>query len=313
MKGALHPRIIEQERVYMNTTINIKVLSDESREKIEKGLDEAFSKFKYVVDKFTRFEPTSELSKLNSAGGPFKVSEELFDLVKFSLKIAEETGGAFDPTIIDLLEAYGYKKGYDFSVLENREKLQKEIDQIAKTRPSFMDIKLNDENNSVVLAKKQRIDLGGVGKGYAIDLAAKVLLPFKNFIINAGGDIYVSGTNKDKKLWNAGLLFIDEKGQTKLIGKVDMKDQALASSGSWARKVKYFHHLLNPRTGKPHNEILQTFVIAKRAIDADAYSTALFVSGQDGIEVLEAKGIDGMFIDSEHNIHTTKGFNYEKV
>lgn len=305
---AMKARIIEQERVFMNSKVNIKVFSDTPRETIEKKIEEAFSKFRYVVDRFTRFEETSELSKLNNAGKAFRATTELFRLVQFSLDIAEETNGAFDPTIIDLLEAYGYKKGYDFSILENPGKIQKEIDMLVRNRPSFRDIKLNKESSTIILAKGQRIDLGGVGKGYAIDLAAEVLLPFKNFLINAGGDIYAHGVNKKGKPWTAGLLFVDEKGRSEITGKADLENQAVASSGSWARKVKYFHHLLNPKTGEPFNEILRTFVIAKTAIEADAYSTALFVTGDQGLKILERKGIEGAFVDKEHIIHKTKGF-----
>ncbi|MBN1915835.1 FAD:protein FMN transferase [Candidatus Dojkabacteria bacterium] len=302
------PRIIEQERVFMNSKLNIKVFSDAERDEIEKKIDEAFSKFRYIVNRFTRFEETSELAKLNDSKKAFEASKELFRLVRFSLDVAEETDGAFDPTIIDLIEAYGYKKGYDFSVLEDPEKIRKEIDTLVKDRPNFRDIKLNEKASTITLAKNQRIDLGGIGKGYAMDLARKVLLPLKNFLINAGGDIYAHGVNKENKPWTAGLLFVDEKGKSEVIRKMNLKNQALASSGSWARKVKYFHHLLNPKTGKPCSKILQSFVVAKSAILADAYSTALFVAGRDGIKLLERKELEGMLVDKEHTIYKTKGF-----
>jgi FAD:protein FMN transferase len=306
----MNPRTIESERVFMNTRINIKVFSDEERKVIEGKIEEAFSKFDYVVKKFTRFEDSSELSGLNKQKEA-KVSQELFDLIKFELKLAEESDGAFDPTIIDLLETYGYKKGYDFSILDQPEKLKEEIKNIMNTRADFRKVELDEAKLTIKLADKQKLDLGAVGKGYAIDLAAEVLMPLKNFIINAGGDIYAHGHGKDKDFWSAGLQFTDEKGESTIFEKVELKDQALASSGSWARKVKYFHHLIDPKSGNPVQDTLQTFVIAKTATLADAYSTLLFVMGQEGLKILEKEQLEGMAIMNNNQIYKTKHFPFQ--
>ena len=305
-------RIIQQERNFMNSRINIKVFSDKSREEIESKLEEAFSKFRYVVDKFTRFDEKSELSRLNNSTGEFKVSQELFELVQFAIKLAKETEGAFDPTIIDLLEAYGYKRKYDFSILNNPNLLKKEIAVITKERASFKDIKLNRKKLTIKLKPKQKVDLGSIGKGYAMDLAVEVLKPLKNFLINAGGDIFAHGVNKKNKPWKAGLLLVDEKGKTKVIGKVELKNQALASSGSWARKVSYFHHLLNPKTGKPIDNVLQTFVIADTAMIADAYSTVLFTIGKNGLKLLEEKGVEGLILTKGEKKYMTNEMKFQQ-
>ncbi|MEI6462148.1 MAG: FAD:protein FMN transferase [bacterium] len=282
-------------KVYMNTKINIQSYSNFSKSEIQKYFDKAYSKFNYVVEKFSRFDDSSELSKLNKdSGNKHKVSKELYELIKFSLDLASKTNGAFDPTIIDILEAYGYDKRYDFSKLDNKEMMEKEIETIVKTRKSYKDIKLETSNKDyyITLEKGQRIDLGGCGKGYAIDLAHKELLPLENFLIEAGGDIRCGGFTYDlnskdlsKHKWVVGLSNPDNPSEN--IGRMELDPGfAIACSGSFARKVKYFHHLIDPKTGKPREGIKSVFVSAPTAIVADAYATASFVVGESIREIL---------------------------
>ncbi|MEI6887235.1 MAG: FAD:protein FMN transferase [bacterium] len=279
----------------MNTKITIQSYSNLPKSKIQKYFDRAYSKFEYVVKNFSRFDELSELSKLNKDNGHrHKVSKELYDLVKYSLDLATKTNGAFDPTIIDILEAYGYDNKYDFSKLDNKILMEKEIETIVKNRKRFKDIKLENVNSNhyITLQSTQRIDLGGSGKGYAIDLAYKELLPLSNFLIEAGGDIRCGGYTYDlnssslkKHNWIVGLSNPDNPSEN--IGNVELEaGYSIACSGSFARKVKYFHHLIDPKTGKPKDGVKSVFVIAPSAIIADSYATASFVMGESIREIL---------------------------
>ncbi len=273
-------KLIERQKNFMNTVITIKVVRhDESTVAISEAIENAFGEFDRIVKKYTRFNEDSELSNLNRMNGEWvKVSDEFFMLIKYMLTLAKKTKGAFDPTIIDFLEVYGYDKNYDFSKLDNP-KLNEFVENIAKTRRSFKEIELDAKQKKVKLAKTQRIDLGGVGKGYAIDCAYEKLAEVAdNFLIDAGGDIRVKGKNDKGKWWRAGLLVKDEKGETRNVGEVELKDEALACSGSWARRVKQFHHIIDPKSGKPVAKKYNTvFVQSPDAITADSWATALFV------------------------------------
>lgn len=274
----------------MNTTITLKVVqTSEPTVTINEAIEEAYGEFDRIVRQYTRFNENSELSNLNRQNGAWvQVTDEFFELITKMLELAKETEGAFDPTIIDFLEIYGYDKNYDFSKLENPR-----LDQIVKervaNRPSWREIELRPEAKEVKLAKDQRLDLGGIGKGYAIDCAYNKMYEkheVKNFLIDAGGDIRVSGTNVEDKKWRVGLKVMKEregKLEPEIAGEVELDSgQALASSGSWARKVKQFHHLINPITGKPHNPNYSTvFVLAPTATEADAWGTALFIGGEE--------------------------------
>lgn len=267
----------------MRTTITFKVVqTDESTVDVLDGIEEGFNEFDRIVKKYTRFDDSSELSELNRHSGEwFKLNDEFFELVKYMLDLSKVTDGIFDPTVIDFLEVYGYDKNYDFSKLDNPD-LDKLIEDTAKKRRSWKEIEVDDEKKMVKLAKGQRIDLGGVGKGYAIDCAYEKFIKhgLKNFLIDAGGDIRAKGKNDKDEYWQIALKNENSKGEVEIVGMMELKDEAIASSGSWARRVKQFHHLINPRTGKPENKLKTVYVQAPTAILADSWATALFVGGE---------------------------------
>jgi thiamine biosynthesis lipoprotein len=263
----------------MNTLITFKVVQNESSTvEIKNAIEEGFGEFDRIVKKYTRFNENSELSNLNrNSGNWVQVSDEFFMLIEYMLKMAKETDGAFDPTIIDFLEVYGYDKNYDFSKLDNP-KLDSMVEKIANERRSWKEIELNKESLQVKLAETQRIDLGGIGKGYAIDCAYNRLIKVSNgFLIDAGGDIRASGRNENGEYWKVGLKtseFEDKNFEFRIL-----KNEALACSGSWARRVKQFHHLINPKDGKPVAKKYSTvYVSADTGLEADSWATALFVN-----------------------------------
>jgi thiamine biosynthesis lipoprotein len=302
-------RLISHQKNFMNTTITIKVVkTDESTILIQDRIEEAFGEFDRIVKKYTRFNEDSELSNLNRMSGSWvQVSDEFLYLIEFMVSVAHKSNGSFDPTIIDFLEIYGYDKNYDFTKLDNPE-LDKLVEKIRKERPSWQEIEIDKKNRKVKLAKGQRIDLGGVGKGYAIDCAFEIMAgtgqcpvrtnpPFNsplykrgeggisNFLIDAGGDIRTNGLNEKKEEWKVGLKTKKESGEEVVRGYIELESgQSLASSGSWARRVKQFHHLINPKTGRPKEAKYSTvYVLAPTGIEADAWATALFVSGDSQI------------------------------
>lgn len=282
----MHTNLITKDKNFMNTTITFKVVKGKATTvQILDAIEEGFSEFDRIVKQYTRFNEDSELSNLNRQSGSWvKVSEEFFWLIEYMLKMAKKTHGAFDPTIIDFLEVYGYDKNYDFSKLDNSE-LDTLVKKIASERKSWKDIKLKKESSEVKLMEGQRIDLGGVGKGYAIDCAYEKLKKVSdNFLIDAGGDIRACGVNEKGELWKVGMK--DKKlGIEELVGYVELDNEALACSGSWSRQVKQFHHLINPLTGKPQNIYRTVFVQAPDGITSDSWATAIFVLGDSDIKL----------------------------
>lgn len=284
--------LIVKEKPFMNTVITIKVVqNDESTVQILDAIEKAFGEFDRIVKKFTRFNENSELSNLNrNAGNWTQISEEFVELIEYMLNLAKTTDGKFDPTITDFLEIHGYDKNYDFSKLNNPD-LDKIILERVKNRKSWKDIEVDKKNLKVKLAEKQKIDLGGVGKGYALDLAGIELRKVtNNFLVDGGGDIFASGKNEKNEDWIVAM-----KTKEGIKGYLPISNMALASSGSWARKVRDFHHLIDPTTGKSAERNYNTvFVLAPTGMLADSWATSLFVGGEQLAETLP-KDIKVMF------------------
>ncbi|KXK25855.1 MAG: Thiamine biosynthesis lipoprotein ApbE precursor [candidate division WS6 bacterium OLB20] len=302
------------ERVFMNTRIQITLISDRGTVAARTAINDAYTQFDNVVKRFTRFEPSSELSRLNASSGQiFPVSEDLFSLIETMLSVAEKTDGAFDPTIIDLLEMYGFSKEQDYTRMNDPDFLGN-IRSYVKDRPSFREIELDRDAMTVRLVRGQRLDLGSIGKGYAIDLAAEKLSGHTGFKINAGGDLRAGGTHADGSPWKLGVVKLGLPNKAisdpELLGYIETEAAALAGSGGWVRRVAWFHHLLNPKSGLPDNTSSQSYVTAASATAADLWSTALFVTGSDGIRLLEKENdIEGMLISSDGSVHSSRGFS----
>lgn len=294
----------EDTRVFMNTQINIKLIGDIGTVESYKIFDEAFGEFDYVVKKFSRFDENSELSEINRNNNQWqKVSDEYLLLLKTGLEIAHDTDGAFDPTVIDLLEKWGYTKEKNI----NTELKDEEMIEFAKQRKNYSAIQINEQTNSVNL-NGTRIDFGNIGKGYAIDKAAKVLNKYGDYCISAGGDIYAKGKNIEGNIWTAGLSIPGDINS--IFGKVRLDRMSLTGSGTWAIKSGKFNHILNPKTGLPINYIIQSFVLNKSAMMADAYATMLIVSLEQGLTYLEKSQVGGMIV-LDGKVFFNDYFDYE--
>lgn len=309
--------IYSAERVLMNTIIRIQVTSTKGTVFTKEKIEEAFSCFDHVIEHFSRFNRKSELSLLNKgelAGET--LSQELYDLIKLALDTAYLTKGIYDPTIIDLLNAYGYDSASSFKGLKNP-KLADEIKKLIQNRPSFKEIELDSEKRMVKLVKGQKLDLGSVAKGYAVDLALDFLSKygFEGILVNAGGDVRALGVNPAHLPWQIALYkaqlpnqsFDDKRPSW---GNVELLDESISGSGGWARRVGLFHHLINTASGFPQNDISQTFVIAPTATESDLWATVLFLMGKNALPLLQKKGYKGMAVDFKGAIYKSPQFIY---
>lgn len=262
----------------MGTTITIKVVKNNfSTTYVCDLIEEAFFEFKRIVKQYTRFSDNSELSNLNrNSGNWVKVTPEFFEIMVMLEKYFKETKGFFDPTIGIFLEILGYTKNTEYKNLNEKEILTL-VSKISKNKKDFSKIEFDTKTFQIKLQKNQKIDLGGAGKGYAIDKAFERLFPLKNFLIDAGGDIRSMGKNQEGKTWRVTLK--DKKN--KVNSFVELENQALACSGNWAKTFFGFHHLINPSSGLPANppQFDTVFVLADTAIKADIWATALYIGG----------------------------------
>jgi len=142
-----------------------------------------------------------------------------------------------------------------------------------------------------------------VVKGLAVDTAARELRPFRNFAIDAGGDLYLAGHNPQGMPWSVGIRHPRRDGE--LAHTVHVSNKAVCTSGDYERG----EHILDPRTRTPVQTVASATVIADSAMLADALATAVFVLGpQQGLELLTRMDVDGMIMTPQLERYETPGF-----
>ena len=179
----------------MDTVITVRVESARSMSEVEPALERSLAWFGEVERACSRFDPASELVRLcRQPGQPVPVSPLLFTATSFALQVAAASHGAFDPAV----GGHQLPRGID---REYRSGLQLELPTAPTT---YRDIHLDRRARTVLLARPLLLDLGGVAKGMAIDLAVQELRSFERYAVDAGGDLYAGGALPKPCPWRIG-------------------------------------------------------------------------------------------------------------
>jgi thiamine biosynthesis lipoprotein len=279
---------IERVQLQMGTYARVLIYGGNN-----KDVDAAFSEIKKLDNLLSDYNPKSEISEINNMAGKkaVKVNPQVIEVLEIAKNIASETGGVFDPTI-GALTIGVYKFGRESDDEPNIENIDK-----AKSLVNYKDLII--EGDSVYLKRKgMMIDLGGIGKGYAVEKAVTVLKErgIKRGVVSLSGDLKVFGDELEIAIKNPG-----SPGAIATF-KTGSGDLAISTSGSYERSVniqgEVYHHLIVPESGKPGSNFLSLTVVLKGSSTlADAYATALFIMGKDkAIEFLDNHGEIGVFI-----------------
>ena len=243
----------------------------------------AFDWFHEIERRCTRFVPSSELMQLCAQPGvPVSVSPILCEAVQFALMVAEESGGAFDPTVGHRMEARGFNR-------EHRTGDTVHTAVIPDADVSYRDVELDHDYRTITLRRPLTLDLGAVAKGLAVDAAARELAPFRDFAIDAGGDLYLGGLNPQGEPWSVGIRHPRRDGE--LIETLRVSNQAVCTSGDYERG----RHIMDARVDEVARAAASATVAASGAMLADALATAAFALGPvDGIHFLERLDVEGL-------------------
>lgn len=284
--------LTSRTEVVMGTLVTIDVGYPGAEEAIER----AFGWFFQIEACCTRFDPQSELMQLTAhIGEPVAASAILFESVKFALTVAEETGGAFDPTIGEQMEARGFNREHRTGkVIRSEIAVDGDV--------SYRDVHIDFERKTITLMRPLILDLGAVAKGLAVDMAARELAPFTDFCINAGGDMYLGGSNPEGLPWRVGIRH--PRRDQEMMATLLVSNQAVCTSGDYERG----RHILDPRTHLPAKSVASATVVAPGAMLADALATAVFVLGPlEGIALLERMNVDGLIVTPDLERYETQG------
>lgn len=246
--------------------------------------------------RLSRFREDSELNRLNHRPGRWiRVSLPLWEVLQLALWAARWSDGRVIPTILPALEMAGYDRSFE-KVPMGRYRSGSE------DRPLGLDawrlIRLNPETRSVFLPDGARLDLGGIAKGWAADQAVRHLKAYGPALVDAGGDIAVSGPMANGEPWPIGVADPRPRGrasfgQPALLGILRISSGGVATSGRDVRRWRHGgeerHHLIDPRTGRPaQTDVLTATVVAPTVVEAEVAAKVVFLLGsREGLAWLE--------------------------
>lgn len=282
----------------------------EDRASADWALGQVHHLFEEIEEAFSRFKPESELSRLNaSAGRPFKASPLLFKAVKASLGAARATGGLFDPTVLAaLIEA-----GYDRSFEELTDRGKAVPAPHAKCGWTWKDIRLDNGSSLIHLPAGCAIDLGGIGKGWVVDRAARLLEEFGGYAIDAGGDMVVGGHRADGSPWTVGVADPLKPDHDLMVLEVCRGAVCTSSTTRrrWSAGGELRHHLIDPRTGQPSQSgVAAATVTAESAARAETVTKAAIMLGpKAGLKFIERQsGVEGLLVLSNGTLRMSRRF-----
>ncbi len=268
----------------MGSQFTIVAYGEESQ--IETAVSAAFEEIFRLDRQWSNYQPDSDLSDLNrrAAKEPVKVDRELFRMLETAFQYSLESDGAFDITVGPLLKTWGFFRG------TGRLPQPRQV-RAARGRVGWRKVLLDAERGTVTFAQPGiELDLGAIGKGYAVDRAAQVLREAgitAALILSGSSSVVAIGAPPGQEGWTMDVR--DPKDAKKSVARILLKDRAMSTSGSYEKFFiaggKTYSHIFDPRTGYPVQGVLSTTVVGDTGTQTDALSTTFFVMGSEATEV----------------------------
>jgi FAD:protein FMN transferase len=255
--------------------------------------------FREVEATLSRFDPASPLSVLNARPGRWVVVPDLLlHAVGAALEAAAATGGAFDPTVLNAVEAAGYGQSFDLGP-----------SPVGEPAPAgrWPEVRLDREMRAIWLPQGVRLDLGGIGKGLAVDGGLARLKGPRRALVNAGGDLACRTAPGDLPY----LIDIEDPfDPNRVIATFGLHRGAAATSSVMGRRWgQGLHHIIDPQTGRPaRSNLVQATVFGPRAAMAEVLAKAAIVLGAErGLALVRRHGHHALIVCDDRTIIMTEG------
>jgi thiamine biosynthesis lipoprotein len=294
--GARRTKTVWSGRLLMGTVVECEA-SHPVPSIAKRAVEAAFQRMVEVDHLMSSFRQDSEIGRINAAAGlqGVPVGPETFRVLAEAQRIAEMSGGAFDATIHPLIQLWRA------ATIRGQLPSRPDMD-LALSSVGFHGLSLDPRDRTVRLQRHgMGIDLGGIAKGHAVDLAAEALEAqgAGSGLINGGGDLRVVGSTPEGRGWRIGLRH--PLAPSTLLMSILARDQGIATSGNYFNFFeiggKEYGHLLHPRTGWPADAPLSATAIATRAMWADGLATAAMIRGRDALALIQrGPGVEGIVV-----------------
>ncbi len=304
--GCSRPRSVQKTEAIMGTDVTITVVA-KSAEEGEAAIDAGMAELRRLDAMMSLYKDTSEITQVNLAAGkhPVKVSPEMIEAEEDARKISDLSGGVFDVTVGPLVVLWQMKLK-EGTVPSDRE--------IARIKPlvNYRNVVVDRKHSTIFLKKKGMImDFGGM-KGYLADRVKDLLKKrgINDAVIALAGDIWVLGRRDDGKPWRIGVQHPREKD--KVLAVLDLSDKYISTSGDYERFVivekKRYHHIIDPRTGKPSKGVISATLVGDRGAVIDPLAKVPFILGpEEGLKIVKKLGAEAIIVDDQGKVYTTDG------
>lgn len=249
---------------------------------LEAAAEESFEEVQRLDQMMSNYIPDSELSNVNdhAADRPVQVSRELFDLLETCGDYSRKSEGTFDITVGPLMKVWGFYKGTGH--LPHRAEIKTALELVG-----YQKVQLDPAHRTVHFAEHgMNLDLGGVGKGYALDRVVAILRRrgITSALISGGGSsIYgIGAPPNDKRGWYIRIR--DPKDANKTAAEVYLNNQSLSTSGNYEKffwtEGKLYSHIMDPRTGYPSEGMLSVSIVSPKTLDSEIWAKPYYILGR---------------------------------
>jgi thiamine biosynthesis lipoprotein len=275
------------------------------------AMDAVFREFDRLDAMMSVWKDGSDILRLNGAAGEraVPVSPETREVLHIANEISEQTDGTFDVTFAALSGLWKFDYQDKDNSIPDRKEIERRLPLV-----NYRDVVVDDSAGTVMLRRRgMRVNLGGIGKGYAVDRAVDIMRRsgLRDFMIQAGGDMYVAGTRGDRP-WRLGIR--DPRGPAdKIFASLDLTDGTFSTSGDYERffmknGVRY-HHIIDLRVGEPARLCRSVTLVTDRAVIADALAKGVFILGpEEGMALIErTPGVQGVIVSAKNEVSISSG------
>ena len=303
------PTLVERAKVEMGSEVRLTAwTADEAS--AAAAFEEVFAEFDRLDGLMSVWREASDVLRVNAAAGdhPVPVSPEVREVLTIARQVSDWTDGKFDITFGALTDVWKFDQDQD-----NRIPTRAEIDARVPL-VDYTQVQVDDHAGTAFVARKgMRVHLGGIGKGFAVDKAVAILRGrnLRDFMIQAGGDMYASGRHGDRP-WRLGIR--DPRGpEDRSFAAIDLSDSTFSTSGDYERffmaNGRRYHHIIDPDLGEPAGLSRSVTIVSSRAVLADALSTGVFVLGPTaGMALIERlPDVEGVIVSAKNDVMISSG------
>jgi len=304
--GCARPKTVQKTETIMGTEVTVTVVARSGQDGAA-AIDAAMAEIKRFDAMMSLYKDTSDITRVNLAAGkhPVTVSPEMIEVVEAAERVSKLSGGVFDVTIGPLVVLWQMR------LRENRVPTEAEI-ALARSRVGYKNIVIDKRASTLFLKKTGMImDLGGM-KGYIADRARDIIKKrgINDAVLALAGDIWVLGHRPDGTPWRIGVQHPREHDKTLTV--LELSDKYISTSGDYERFVirenKRYHHIIDPRTGKPSKGVISATLIGDQGALIDPLTKVPFIVGpEEGIRIVKQLGAAAIIVDDEGRVSMTGG------